>query len=184
MDVVAHVVKAEGVGRVTRDGFGAGLPASCVVGERLWRGIAPREIILLDTAAGGEFPFGFGRQAVGAGCLRSEPFAVAGGFVPGDSGDRLLGMIEVSVLPEWRRWIVGCGQEFRVFGIGELRGGGWKTVDQTRAGMEAFQVLAGVEAIRTRRPWVVIRVGPSARAVGFESAVVSVMAVAASSVQG
>lgn len=82
VDVVAHVVKAEGVGRVTRDGFGAGLPASCVVGERLWRGIAPREIILLDTATGSEFPFGFGRQTIGAGSLGGKPFAVAGGVVP------------------------------------------------------------------------------------------------------
>src|SRR5260370_6572059 len=67
VNVVANVVEAEGVGGVTRDGLGSGLPASGVIRERLRRSVAPGEIVLLEVAAGGALPLGFGGKAVGAG---------------------------------------------------------------------------------------------------------------------
>ena len=84
VDIVANIVKAEGVGSVAGDGLGASLPARGIVGERLRRGVAPGKMFLFEAAAGGEFPFGFRGQAIGAAGLRTQPFAVASGFVPRD----------------------------------------------------------------------------------------------------
>src|ERR1019366_908982 len=120
MDVVANVVQAESVGGVASDRLGAGLPACGVVGEGLRRVVTPWEVFLFQAAAGGVLPFGFGRQAVGAGGLRAQPFAVAGGFMPRDGGHGLLGMVEVWILPERRRRGAGRGEEVRVFGVGDL----------------------------------------------------------------
>src|SRR5260370_36141715 len=76
VNVVASVVEAEGIGRVTRDGLGSGLPASGVIGERLRRSVAPGKIVLFEVAAGGALPLGFGGKTVGAGGLLSERAAV------------------------------------------------------------------------------------------------------------
>jgi hypothetical protein len=76
VDVVAHVVKAEGVGSVAGDGLGSGLPARGVVGERLRRIVAPGEILLFEIAAGGALPFGFAGKTVGEAGLRGQPLAV------------------------------------------------------------------------------------------------------------
>jgi hypothetical protein len=103
VDVVADVVKAEGAGRVARDRLRAILPARGVVRERLRRFVSPGKLFLLEAAAGGEFPFGFGGQAVDAARLAAEPLALAHRFVPGDSGDWLLGLAEIWVLAEWWR---------------------------------------------------------------------------------
>ena len=78
VDVVANIVEAEGVGGVAGDGFGAGLPASGVVGERLRGIVAPGELLLFETAAGGVLPFGFGGQAVEAAGLRRPAIRSSG----------------------------------------------------------------------------------------------------------
>src|SRR5437588_10895972 len=72
VDVVANVVETEGIGSVTRDGLGSGLPAGGVIRERLRRSVAPRKIVLFEVAAGGAFPLGFGGKAVGAAGLASQ----------------------------------------------------------------------------------------------------------------
>src|SRR5216684_6969510 len=86
VNVVANVVEAEGVGSVTRDGLGSGLPASGVIGERLRRSVAPGKIVLFEVVAGGALPLGFGGKAVGAAGLAGQPAAVAVGAKPGDAG--------------------------------------------------------------------------------------------------
>ena len=65
--------------------------------------------------------------------------------MPGDSGYRLFGMVEVWVLPEWRRGGTGRGEEARVFGVGDLRSGQQEGVDPD-AMDGALAVLAGVGA--------------------------------------
>lgn len=65
--------------------------------------------------------------------------------MPGDSGDGLLGMVEVWVLPERRRWDGGGAQESLVFFVRDLRGG-----EKERVGPNAmdgaFAILTGVRA--------------------------------------
>jgi hypothetical protein len=63
--------------------------------------------------------------------------------MPGNSGDRLLGMIEVGVLPEWRRHGGGCGEEARVFAVGHLSRGEKEGIDPDAVD-GAFAVLARV----------------------------------------
>src|SRR5882672_2325099 len=142
VNVVANVVEAEGVGDVARDGLGSGLPASGVIRERLRRSVAPGEIVLLEIAAGGALPFGFGWETVRTRGLGGEPLAITVGVEPGDAGYGLLGMIEILVVPEGRR--IGCsGTEIdRVFGIGDLRGGKEEGVDPNAVD-GTFTILTG-----------------------------------------
>jgi len=102
VDVVAEVVKAEGIGGVAGDGLGSGLPASGVVGKRFQRFVAPGKIFLFEIAAGGALPFGLSGEMVGATGLGGQPLTVMVGFEPGDAGYGLLGMVEIFVVPEWR----------------------------------------------------------------------------------
>jgi len=143
MDVVANIVKAEGIRGVTRDMLGACLPARRVVRERLGRIVAPGELLLFEAATGGALPFGFTGQTEGASSLRTQPLAVANRFKPADSGNGLLGMVEVWVLPERRRQSGGCTQEAGVLGVGDLRGREQEGIDPD-AMNGAFAVLAGV----------------------------------------
>ena len=142
VDVVAHVVKTECVGCVEGDEFGSGLPACGVVGERLRRIIAPGKILLFEIAASGALPFGFGGKTVGAGGLRGQPLAVTVGLEPGDSGDGLLGIVKILVVPERRRSRSGGAQEVCVLGIGDLRGGELEGVNPNAVD-GAFAVLTG-----------------------------------------
>src|SRR5437879_13599043 len=103
VNVVTNVVETECVGGVASDWFRAGLPADCVVGERLRWIVSPGETLLLEPAAGGALPFGFGGKAVPVAGLGAQPIAVASGFEPGDTGDGLLGMVEVGIFPERRQ---------------------------------------------------------------------------------
>src|SRR5215469_4185922 len=59
--VLADVVKAEGVGRVTGDPIGSVLPACGVVGKRFRRRIAPGKEPALHAAARCALPFGLRR---------------------------------------------------------------------------------------------------------------------------
>src|ERR1022692_1297256 len=142
VNVVASVVETEGVGGVAGDGVGAGQPAGGVVRERLRRLVAPGKIVLLEIAASGALPFGFGGKTVGAAGLGGEPVAVTVGVEPGDAGDGLLGMIEILVVPEGRR-VRGRGvHEERVFGVGDLSGGEEESVNPNAVD-GAFAILTG-----------------------------------------
>jgi len=142
VDVVAHIEEAEGVGSVAGHGVRPGLPAGGVVGERLRRVIAPGKIMLLEVAAGGVLPFGFGGKTKAATGLLGEPAAVAIGVKPGDACDRLLGMIEIFVAPvRWRVRSDG-GQKERVFGVGDLSAGKEKSIEPDTVD-RALAVLAG-----------------------------------------
>src|SRR5579862_7038344 len=123
VDVVANIVEAESVRSVMGHRLWTGLPARGVVRARVRRVVTPRKLFLLETAAGSAFPLGFGGQAVASGRLFTQPFAVAGGFVPGRSGDRLLGMIETWIIPERRRSCTRCAEKALVFRIRDLRRG-------------------------------------------------------------
>ena len=125
VDVVAHIIEAEIVGRVLGHGLGSGLPARGVVGDRLRRIVAlivvdPGKIALLEIGAGGALPLGFGWKTVGTGGLLCEPVAVTVCVEPGDSGYGLLGMIKLFILPEGWRVGLRVAQEHRVFGIRNL----------------------------------------------------------------
>src|ERR1700686_1936042 len=84
VDVVANVIETVGAGSVAGDGFGTGLPAGGVVRERLRRVVAPGKILLLEIAASGALPLGFGGKTVGTAGLRCEPLAVGISVEPGD----------------------------------------------------------------------------------------------------
>src|ERR1700682_816635 len=104
MDVVANIVEAEKVGGVTGDWLRAVLPASGIIGTRLRRVVAPGELFLFFIASGGALPLGFGGQMVRAAGLSSQPFAILCGTKPGNAGHRLIGMIEIRIVPEgWRQ---------------------------------------------------------------------------------
>ena len=62
--------------------------------------------------------------------------------MPGNSGDGLLRMIEVWVVPERGRVRCRCAEEAGVFGVGDLRGGEQEGVDPD-AMDRAFAILAG-----------------------------------------
>lgn len=96
-DVSGHVVEAEFVGRVGFDGGGAGeaIFAGVLVGEFSGEDIGepffaglgfvtPDVNLLLFSAASGEFPLGFGREAF------ASPFAVGVGIFPGDADDGMV----------------------------------------------------------------------------------------------
>ena len=63
MHVLAQVEQAVCVRFRGSDRLGAAKPARGVADTRLGRRVAPRIPALLEAAAGGEFPFGLGRQA-------------------------------------------------------------------------------------------------------------------------
>jgi len=107
VDVVAHVIEAEIVGGVAGDRLGSGLPSRGVIGERLRWLVAPGEFVLVEMAAGGALPLGFGGKAVRASGLLGKPVAVTVGVKPGDSGYGLAGMVEILMVPE--RWRVRRG---------------------------------------------------------------------------
>ena len=97
---------------------------------------------MFEVAAGGALPLGFGGKAVGAGGLAGQPAAVTVCVKPGDAGYRLLGMIEIFVLPEGRR-IVSAGVEVEfVFGVCYLRGGEEEGVDPDAVD-GTFAILTG-----------------------------------------
>lgn len=123
VDIVADVVKAEGVGGVLCNPLGAFLPARGIVGERLRGGVTPGEGSLFEAASSREFPFRFSGQAIGAGSLGLQPFAVAGGFMPRHRGHGLLGTIKVWVPPERRRCAASCDEKARIFVIRDLGSG-------------------------------------------------------------
>ena len=145
VDVFANVIQAEGIGSVASHRLRAGLPARGIVGERLRRGIAPRESLLLEAAAGGQFPFRFGRQAVGTANLRTEPLAVSSGFEPRDASHRLLGIGKVGIREEGRRLRRRRAEKVFVFGIGDLRGGEPERVNPDPMNW-TFAVLSGGRA--------------------------------------
>src|ERR1035437_1985992 len=62
VNVLAHVEEPVSVGLALADGFGSVAPT---VGLDGGQRVAPRIELLWRTAAGGKFPFGFGRQADG-----------------------------------------------------------------------------------------------------------------------
>src|SRR3981081_4482040 len=103
VDVVANIVKAENVGGVTGDGLGSVLPASGVVRTGLRWLVAPGKLFLLFVTSRGTLPLGFSGQTVRATGLSSEPFAILRGLKPGNAGHRLIGMIEIRIVPKWRR---------------------------------------------------------------------------------
>jgi hypothetical protein len=143
VNVVADIVKAERVRGVSGDRFRAGLPARGIVWHRLRRIVSPWKLLLFEAAAGGVFPFSFGRKAEGTGCLRGQPFAIAGGFMPGDSRDGLPGVVEIRILRE-RRWqSSGCEQEALILGVRDLRRGHEERIDPY-AMDGTFAILAGV----------------------------------------
>jgi len=129
VDVGTDVKQAVGGGLGLADGFGAGLPASRVVGERFGRRVSPGKTSAFTSAAGGAFPFGFSGEAAGAARGRGEPVAVSNGFVPGDADDGLMRVREVCVAPE-RGWkFAGGAEEASVVFVGDLVDGEQKRVD-------------------------------------------------------
>ena len=134
--------------RAKRDAYPRKALAGCVqesLCKRLRGVVTPRILSLLEAAARGALPFGFGGQVVVAAGFGAEPFAVADGFVPGDAGNRLLGMIEVGIGPAGRGWVLRRVEEANIFGVGDLRGGEVKAIDPDAVD-GAFAVLAGVGA--------------------------------------
>ena len=123
VDVIAEVVEAEGIWRVEGDWLGAIEPPRRVIGKRLRRVVAPGKIFLLEVAAGGALPLGFGGKAVGAGGLGGEPVAIIVSVKPGDACYGLLRMVEIGIGPEGRSGGRRGAEEVGVFGVGDLRGG-------------------------------------------------------------
>jgi hypothetical protein len=143
VNIVADVVKAEGVGSVTGDSFGTSLPARRIVGQRLRRIVSPRKLFLFESAACGAFPFGLGGKTEVASGLRAQPLAIAQCIVPGNAGDWLLRVIEMRIVPEWRwRGLRGL-QKAPIFGVADLSGSEIERIDRD-AMNRAFTVLAGV----------------------------------------
>jgi hypothetical protein len=145
MDVVAHVVQAECAGCILGDRLRAVLPTTGVIGKRCWRFISPRELLLFKTSPCGAFPLSLGWKAELVPGLRAQPVAVTDGFVPGDSRHRLLRMVEVRMLPEWRHFGRTSAQKSPIFCIRDLRRGETKRIDPD-AMDRAFRVLAGFGA--------------------------------------
>src|ERR1035437_7964389 len=95
VNVLAHVKQAVTIRLALADGFGSVAPT---VGLDGGQRVAPRIELLWRTAAGGKFPFGFGRQADGEIPLASEPVAVCHGIEPvhTDHGERGIGEFELA----------------------------------------------------------------------------------------
>jgi hypothetical protein len=98
---------------------------------------------LVEIAASGTLPLGFGGKTVGSPGLRGKPLAVAVSVDPGDSGYGLLRMVEVLVMPEWRRVRRRGVQKERVFSVRDLRGGHEESVDPDAVD-GAFAILTGI----------------------------------------
>ena len=142
MDVVADVVQAECAGRILRDWLRTVLPTTGVIGKRLWWFVSPRELLLFEASPCGAFPLGLGWKPELVPSLRAQPVAVTYGFVPRNSRHRLLRMIEVRILPEWRRLRRTSPQKSPIFRIRDLRRCEKKRIDPD-AMDRAFAVLAG-----------------------------------------
>jgi len=145
VDVVADVVQAECAGCVLRDRLRAVLPPTAVIGERGWRFISPRELLLFEASPCGALPLGLGWKAERVPGLRAQPSAVTYGFVPGNSRHRLLRTVEVRMLPEWRHLRRSGAQKSPIFRIGDLRRCQKKRIDPY-AMDRAFAILAGFGA--------------------------------------
>jgi hypothetical protein len=157
VDVVAHVVKAEGVGRIAGYGFGTGEPAGGIIRPRFRGSVSPGEKFLFEVAASGALPLGFGGDMVGATGLRGEPVAIMIGVEPGNSGDGLEGMAEIGIAREGRGFGGGGVDEAFVFGVGDLRSCKEEGIDKNTVD-GAFAILAGVGSIPTRRAISISRV--------------------------
>jgi len=143
VDVVADVVKSECIRRVTSHRFGTIQPARRVVGQGLRWLVSPGKLFLLQASTGGVFPFRLGRKTKVASSLRSQPFTVADRFVPRDSRNWLLRMIEVRIVPEPRRCHASRAQEPIVLRIRDLRRHEAKRIDPYAMNWP-FAVLAGI----------------------------------------
>src|SRR5664279_5210853 len=69
------------------------------------------------------FPFGLRRQTVRASSLRAQPVAIPRRFMPRNTGDRLLRMTEIHILPEGWRGTRSRNLKSVVLCVRDLRGG-------------------------------------------------------------
>src|SRR5258708_9399939 len=145
VDIVANIVEAEKVGGVTGDWLWAVLPASGIIGTRLRRLVAPGELFLFFVASGGALPLGFGGQTVRVAGLSSQPLAILCAMKPGNAGHRLIGMIEIRIVPEgWRR-SGGRAEEQFILRVRDLCGCQQEGIDPDTVD-GTFAVLTGVAA--------------------------------------
>lgn len=107
--------------------------------------MSPRELFLLAAPASGALPLRLGGKAKLTFCLLAKPFAILRGFVPGDSRDGLLRMIEIRIVPKRGRQSRSCAEEDRIFSVRELRNCKEVRIDPYAVD-RAFAVLSGIRA--------------------------------------
>ena len=110
--------------------------------EEIAAGRLPRGIVFVRGRRGRRVPIRLRWAGDRRGRFGAQPFAVAGGFVPGDCGDGLLRMIEIWVAARTAEAAHRLRGRSGVLGVGDLRGGELEGVDPD-AMDRAFAVLAG-----------------------------------------